>query len=237
MTMSRFNGFAAEDVDISRLLRISLNVTPEAWGWREDGVAPGVSATYGATLGDGKGFVWGSLDANARLTGDGVDSSRVVVNVALGFKEAPRHATVLQMQTGALHNTAPGSEFDLGFNSAPRSWQPHAFVGDREFWISAEHRWFLWDAVLNLFGIGVAGFVDYGGAWYSDQDRRFGGNIGIGLRQGSALSTSANLGRIDLGYKIGNEVTGSRWVFAAGAGFVFPRRDPPTVSYVASPPP
>jgi hypothetical protein len=235
LTMSRFNGFGTEDVDLSKLFRLSVNVTPKAFGWLEDGIAPGVQATYGFGLRNG--FVWGSLDANARLTADGVDSSRVVVNVAAGLKEAPRHATVIQIQAGALDNTAPGSEFDLGFSTAPRSWQPHAFVGDREFWISAEHRWFLWDSVLNLFGIGVAGFVDYGGAWYTDQDYRAGGNVGIGLRQGSALATTATMGRIDLGYKIGQDVTGSRWVFAAGAGFIFPRREPPTINYAARPPP
>jgi hypothetical protein len=44
-------------------------------------------------------------------------------------------------------------------------------------------------------------------------------------------------GRADLVYKIADNVTGNRWVFAFGSGFAFPRRTIPVVNYKAQPPP
>jgi hypothetical protein len=101
----------------------------------------------------------------------------------------------------------------------------------------AEHRWFIWDALFDLVGVGIAGFFDYGGAWYKGQESRYGGNVGIGLRMGSALSTVAKTSRVDVGYRFGEGVSGSRWVLTFGTGFTFPMRTAPAVSYTASPPP
>ena len=84
-----------------------------------------------------------------------------------------------------------------------------------------EYRWYAWDSLLGLFGLGFAGFVDYGGAWYPEQDPRWGGNAGLGLRMGSARSSGASTGRIDFGYRFGQDVEGSRWVVSLGTGFRF----------------
>jgi hypothetical protein len=68
----------------------------------------------------------------------------------------------------------------------------------------------------------VAGFVDYGGAWFKGEDTRFGGNVGIGLRMGSALSGTARTGRIDLGWRFGGGVSGDAGpVLSIGMGWVF----------------
>ena len=233
--VQRFNGFGNEDIDLSTTLRFTLNLAPEVLGYNRTGIGPGVSASTMVSV--GSGFVWGAIDASGVFTDAGLDSGRVVGNLAFGWKPAERHALVAQIQVGALDNVRPGEEFDLGFEFPPRGWEPHSFVGTREVWISAEHRWFIWDALLNLVGVAVAGFFDYGGAWYEGQDRRFGGTVGAGLRLGSALSTIPRTGRLDFGYRFGSDVTGDRWVVAVGAGFVFPRREIPTISYSARPPP
>jgi len=89
-------------------------------------------------------------------------------------------------------------------------------------WATLEHRWYVFDRVLNLFGIGVAGFLDYGGAWYASQSPRWGGAAGIGLRTGSSRGSVVDTGRIDLGYRFGSDVTGSRWVISFGGGWIFP---------------
>jgi outer membrane protein assembly factor BamA len=231
----RFNGFGDEDLDLSGTLRFTLNLAPELLGYQETGIGPGISAS--AMVGVGSGFVWGAIDASGVFTDAGLDSGRVIMNAAFGWKPAERHALVAQIQMGALDDVRPGEEFDLGFEFPPRGWEPHSFVGTREMWVSAEHRWFIWDALLNLVGVAVAGFIDYGGAWYEGQDRRFGGTVGAGLRLGSALSTIPRTGRLDFGYRFGPEVSGDRFVVAFGAGFVFPRREIPVISYSARPPP
>jgi len=166
----------------------------------------------------------------------GLDSARVIGNIAFGTKMADRLAFGFQVQGGYLDNTAPGTEFDLGFQNVLRSWEPHSFVGQRTVWGTAEQRWYVWDKLFNLIGIGFAGFVDYGGAWYPEQEARFGGNVGVGLRMGGTLSAIARTSRIDLGYRFGDDVTGSRWAVSFGAGFVFPWREIPVTCYQAVPP-
>jgi hypothetical protein len=233
--VNRLNGFGTEDVDLSLSLRLGVDVALSGLGFEKSGLGPSIRAAGGIPLPNG--FVWAALDANALWNSAGLDSGRVLISVSSGFKPADKHALVGQIQAGLLENTPPGSEFDLGYQNAPRSWAPHAFVGTRTIWSMFEYRWFAFQKVLNLADVALAAFADYGGAWYEDQDRRFGGNIGFGLRSGSALATVATTGRLDFGWRFGNDLgEGSEFVVSFGSGFVFPRRTAPAISYKASPP-
>lgn len=234
----RFNGFGTEDMDLSSTVKLTATLAPESFGWQGTGVGLGLNAAAGLDrVIAGRGWVWASVDANYLWNAAVQDSGRVVFNVAAGFKPAERHSTALQMQLGRMWNPKPGDEFDLGFENAPRGWAAHSFVGDKAWWAQIEHRYFAVDRFLNLVGIGFGAFFDYGGAWYDDQSSRTGGSVGGGLRLGSALSTVAMTGRIDIVYKIGDSATGDRWVFAFGSGFAFPRRTIPVINYRAQPPP
>jgi hemolysin activation/secretion protein len=234
----RFNGFGTEDIDLSSTVRLTATLAPGSFGWQRTGMGLGVKASTGHTgIIAGRGWVWTSIEANYLWNAAIQDSGRVIFNAAAGFKPADRHSTAVQLQVGRLWNQAPGQEFDLGFENAPRGWAAHSFVGNRMWWTTIEHRYYAVDKFLNLVGIGFGAFFDYGGAWYEDQSSRTGGNIGFGLRLGSALSTVAMTGRADVAYKIGDNVTGNRWVFAFGSGFAFPRRTIPVINYRAQPPP
>ena len=234
----RFNGFGTEDIDLSSTVRLTATLAPESFGWNGTGVGLGLNAATGMNrVVAGRGWVWASIDANYLWNAAVQDSGRVIVNLAAGFKLAERHSTAMQVQLGRMWNPKPGDEFDLGFENAPRGWAAHSFVGDKAWWAQIEHRYFAVDKFLNLVGIGFGAFFDYGGAWYDDQSSRTGGSVGAGLRLGSALSTVAMTGRADIVYKIGDNVTGNRWVFAFGSGFAFPRRTVPVINYRAQPPP
>ncbi|UCC83207.1 MAG: hypothetical protein JSW46_20020 [Gemmatimonadota bacterium] len=222
-----FNGFGAEDIDVSTKVRVQANVAPASWGYDKTGIGPAVELQSGFALPNG--FLQSTLKANGLFNDAGLDSGQVVLDVTFGLKPAPRHSTAVYVRGGMQENPAPGNEFDLGFEVPPRSWEPHSFVGTRMVWGTIEHRWFVWDALLDLISLGFAAFIDYGGAWYPDQEKRFGGNIGIGLRQGGALSTAARTGRLDLGYRFGEGITEGRWVLTFGAGINFPWK-PPTTS-------
>jgi hypothetical protein len=145
-----------------------------------------------------------------------------VLAVTVGRKPGRLHSTVLHARAGLMENPPPGGEFDLGFAYPPRSWEPHSFVGTRTLWGTLEHRWFAFPRLFNLFGLGLAGFLDYGGAWYADQAPRWGGAAGFGLRTGSSRASGSETGRIDIGYRFGSDVSGSRWVLSFGVGWVFP---------------
>ena len=214
------NGFAEEDIDLSAAVTLGLNVAPDAFGYDSFGLGPSLAMQAGGSLGEG--FVHGRLSANGLFNAAGLDSGRVNLAVTVGQKLARKHATVFHARAGLMENPAPGGEFDLGFDFPPRSWQPHSFVGTRSIWGTLEHRWWALDNVLNLFGLGFVGFVDYGGAWYEDQTPRWGGAAGVGIRTGSSRGSASNTGRIDFGYRFGRDVTGSRWVVSFGSGWAFP---------------
>jgi len=214
------NGFAEEDIDLSATVSLGLNLAPESFGYESFGIGPSMVLQAGGSLGEG--FVHGRLLANGLFNAAGLDSGRVNLAVTIGQKLARKHATVLHARAGMMENPRPGGEFDLGFDFPPRSWEPHSFVGTRSIWGTLEHRWWALNNVLNLFGVGFVGFVDYGGAWYADQSPRWGGAAGIGIRTGSSRGSASDTGRIDLGYRFGRDVTGSRWVISFGSGWAFP---------------
>ncbi len=216
-----FNGFVTEDIDVSTRIKLGLNLAPDAWGYPSDGLGPQLEASVG---GRGRtGFFLASLKANGLFNAAGLDSGRVIAELTLGVKFLRRHSTALFIQGGVMENPPPGEQFDLGFTTPPRSWGAHSFVGTRSIWGTLEHRWFALEGLFNLVSLGFAAFLDYGGAWYPDQEARFGGNVGIGLRPGGALGTAARTGRIDIGYRFGEgSDVGSRIVLTFGGSIVFP---------------
>jgi hypothetical protein len=239
LQLRRFNGFGTEDLDLSQTVRLTGTLAPGAFGWQGTGFGLGFKASAGAKAFRDRGWAWTSVDANYQWGGVAQDSGRVVLNLAAGFKPAERHSTAIQLQVGRQWNQKPGDEFDLGFTSAPRGWPAHAFVGNRMWWATLEHRLFAVDEFLGLFGVGFGAFIDYGGAWYDDQESRTGGSAGLGLRLGSALSTVAMTGRMDLSYNFGSARDPAEvdsWTFVLGSGFAFPRRTIPVISYRATQP-
>lgn len=231
MSTTHFNGFGQEAIDLSPTAHVSLTLAPEAFGYLRTGIGPGIGGEASKTW--ESSWAWASLHANGLFDSSGLDSARVVGNIAFGTKMAERLALGIQIQGGLLDGTAPGTEFDLGFQNVLRSWAPHSFVGSRTVWGTLEQRFYAWDKLFDLVGIGFAGFVDYGGAWYENQGARFGGDVGVGLRIGSALSGIPRTSKIDVGYRFGDGVTGSRWAVSFGAAFVFPWREIPVTCYRA----
>lgn len=218
-TLRRFNGLGREDIDLSTVMRLSAWLAPSVFGYDRTGIGPEITLQTAVSF--PLGFVAGAVNANGLFTANGLDSGQVEVSLTVGLKPAPAHATAFHVRAGALESTQPGREFDLGFDTPPRSWEPHSFVGTRSIWAVLEHRWYVADNLFNLLGVGFAAFAEYGGAWYPGQPKRFGGDAGLGLRMGSAVGALPRTGRIDLGYRFGDGVTGDRLVLSLGAGFVF----------------
>jgi hemolysin activation/secretion protein len=137
------------------------------------------------------------------------------------LKPQPGQVAILHLEASWLDNPLPGSEFDLGLSSGPRAFGSHAFTGDRSFFGTAEYRVTLADDFLGQVGIGVAGFVDHGGAWYAGSRRRTGWDAGIGLRLGASRSSDTDALRFDLARRFANDVERGGWVIVVGKGFVF----------------
>lgn len=219
------NGFTEEDLDLSIGILLSAKVAPEAFGWESSGVGPKIDFRGGTHVGDG--YFKGRIEANALFNGAGLDSGRVVLTATLAQRFSKKHVTVLHLTGGAQENIAPGGEFDLGFETPPRAFPPHAFVGTRSARGTIEHTWYLLDDLFGweLFGLGFAGFLDYGGAWYDFQDARAGGNVGAGIRLGMTAGQGAGTVRIDFAYLWGDGVpertSGNRFAISIGPSFSY----------------
>ncbi|MFL5546823.1 MAG: hypothetical protein ACJ8AQ_04620 [Gemmatimonadales bacterium] len=215
-----FAGFAREeDVDVGTTVRIGLQVAPGLFGYERDGLGPEVSARVGTRIPGGFGYLDGFADG--LFTSAGLDSGTVQVGGTVVLQPAARHLAVFHLEGGWLEDPVPGEEFDLGLGSGPRAFGSHSFTGDRSFFTTAEYRYTMVDDLWGQAGIGLAGFVDYGGAWYSGSPRRTGWDAGIGLRLGASRSTDVPALRFDLAHRFANDVDPSGWVITIGKGFGF----------------
>ena len=215
-----FAGFAREeDVDVGTTVRIGLQVAPGLFGYERDGLGPEVSARVGTRIPGGFGYLDGFADG--LFTSAGLDSGTVQVGGTVVLQPAARHLAVFHLEGGWLEDPVPGEEFDLGLGSGPRAFGSHSFTGDRSFFTTAEYRYTMVDDLWGQAGIGLAGFVDYGGAWYSGSPRRTGWDAGVGLRLGASRSTDVPALRFDLAHRFANDVDPAGWVITIGKGFGF----------------
>jgi len=209
-----------EDVDLSTVLQAGLNLTPRAFGYRDNGLVPSVQARTG--IGFDRGFVRLAMAAHARISETGwVDSGSVHVGALAVVQPKRQHLAVLYAGQGWQRNPMPGGEFDLGLVVGPRGFGSHEFTGDRAFFASAEYRYTIAEEVFRSAGVGLAAFADYGGAWFAGSERRTGYSVGLGLRFGVTIDSGLEPLRVDLARVGGSGLDRGRWELAIGKGFVF----------------
>ncbi len=218
--VTHYSGFAREeDLDLSDRVSVSAWLAPAGWGYRRTGLGFGIGLETGVPL--SRNFVKLHASANGLFTAAGLDSGQVWAGATVALRMIPRNATVLHVEGGIRRGAPPGMEYDLGHGAGPRVFGPHAFTGDRAIWGAIEHRAFVIDELVGLLGIGLAAFLDVGGAWYADQPRRLGGDVGVGLRVGATRASGTNVMRIDIGYRFGEGFEGGAWAVSFGRGFAF----------------
>jgi hypothetical protein len=215
-----YAGFSREeDVDIGTTIRAGLQLAPKAFGYDRNGIGPSVFGRIGAKL--PSGFAYLDAMANGLYNAAGLDSGGVQVAGTVVLQPGPRHVAVMHLEYGWLESPVPGEEFDLGLGSGPRAFGSHAFTGDRSFFGTAEYRYTAFENLGGMVGLGMAGFVDYGGAWYSGSRRRTGWDAGVGLRLGASRSSDTPALRFDLAHRFANDVETAGWVLTIGKGFAF----------------
>lgn len=210
-----------EDVDVSDLARIALLAAPSAFGYDTSGLGVLAQLRVGTQIGKRRGFAWIDARANGVYTSAGLDSGSVTFGGTAVLTPARRHLIIGHADIGWLKNPQPATEFDLGFSSGPRGFPIHAFTGNRTYFTTAEYRFNFGEDVFKALDLGLAGFVDHGGAWYDTQARRTGTNIGVGLRLSASRAADANPTRLDLAYRLKNDREKAGWVFVIASGLVF----------------
>jgi hypothetical protein len=215
-----FAGFGREeDVDLGLTLRIALYAAPKVFGYDRNGLGPEVSGRIAARL--PQGFAYVDALANGLYTTAGLDSGSVQLGGTVVLQPGARHVAILHLEGGWLKNPVPGQEFDLGLGSGPRAFGSHAFTGDRSIFATAEYRYTVVENLAGVVALGLAGFVDHGGAWYAGSRRRLGWDAGVGLRVGASRASDTPALRLDLAHRFANDVERSGWVLTVGKGFAF----------------
>ena len=208
-----------EDVDLSTTTRGGLALAPQQWGYPHSSAGPFFNIRTGLRL--GQGFVTFQSEGTS-LFSPALDSGRVTIDVTSFLAPRPNHSLVVHADAGWARNPVPSDVFDLGLSRGPRAFPNHAFTGDRSFVTMAEYKWVKWPDIKHLASAAVAGFVDYGGAWYDGSPHRTGADIGAGLRVGSIrLPSVAGAMRVDLAWRFKNDVEPAGWVVVFGSGFAF----------------
>jgi len=208
-----------EDIDLSTTLLAGVHLAPRAFGYPSDGFGPYFSGRTGAVNGHGYGYL--DLTANAMISSPGVDSAAAHAAITWIWQPAPRHFGIVHGGIGAQYRPRPGAEFDLGLGLGPRASRTHAFTGDRAFLVSAEYRYTVADEIFKLTGLGLAAFMDYGGAWYDGSPLRTGVHAGVGIRLASSRSRGIEAVRVDLARRFHTAAERGGWALVIGKGFPF----------------
>jgi len=208
-----------EDVDVSNFARLGLFLAPGFLGYDSSGVGAVAQIRLGTKL--AKGFAWFDARANGLYGSGGLDSGSVTLGGTATFSPIHRHILIGHADIGWIKDPLPASEFDLGFSVGPRGFPIHAFTGDRTYFATAEYRYTVGEDLFKALDLGLAGFVDHGGAWYHNESRRTGTNVGLGLRLSPSRAADANTTRLDLAYRFKNDRQRAGWVFVIASGLVF----------------
>ena len=211
--LERLNSFARrEDVDISQLVHLGVWAAPRAWGYSAAQAGVGVEASAQLAAPWPGGFAVLSGAGDGVFTPGAPDSGRVSGAFSVVSQNLPGQTWILHLEGARLRRPPPGVQLDLSARqNGPRVFGIHAFTGTRMAWLALEDRVVVADEIWGLFGLGVAPFFDYGGAWYANELPRLDGDIGVSLRIGPTRSARAAVGEIAVGYRFGEGVTGRRW--------------------------
>jgi hypothetical protein len=205
--LEHFNSYARrEDVDVSQTLRLGTVV--------ESGVGYEARGQVSA--------VWRGGFALLHGEATGLDSTRTRGRLTVVSQNLPGQTLIVHVEGGALHRPRPGAEFDLWIDQrGPRLFGAHDFTGTRMAWLAFEDRILLADDLWGMVGLGIAPFVDYGGAWYGDT-RRLGGDAGVALRFGPTRAVHGDAAEWAVGYRFGSaQGIAKGWAIAIRRGFRF----------------
>jgi len=205
--LEHFNSFARrEDVDLSPTLRAGIVL--------QSGIGYELSGQTSA--------VWKRGFALLKVAANGLDSTRTQAQITVVSQDVSRHTLIAHAEGGIVTHPKPGAEFNPWVvQRGPRLFGVHDFTGTRMTWFVLEDRILVADDVLGLMAMGVASFLDYGGAWYGDEAARQGGDVGLALRFGPTRAVRGEAAELAFGYRFGDGVQGKRWAFTLRRGFSF----------------
>lgn len=140
------------------------------------------------------------------------EDTRVNANVDFHRGQTEHRSLYLGLSASKVINLNSSEQLSLGGSSGLRGFDSHYLNGDALVKFTAEERMFSDYQVLQLFRVGVAGFIDVGRVYGKSSwgaDRTF-SNVGLGLRLAPSKTDEARIIHIDLAYPLGSNIPGGK---------------------------
>jgi hypothetical protein len=205
-----------EDVDLSSALRLGIWAAPRAWGYpgARAGVGPELAGQIAAQW--PAGFALLQAETHGVIASAGLDSGLVHASLDVVSTRLARQALLLHVEGGALRRPNFAQAFDPWVTqNGPRGFAAHAFTGTRLVYAMVEDRVLVSDEMFGVLGVGLAPFVEYGGAWYAGlEPARLGGDVGLALRLGSPRSVRGDVAEMAVAYRFGDGFSGGPWALS-----------------------
>ena len=216
------NGFAQqEDVDLSSTLSVGIWAAPRAWGYSGSraGVGPAISGQVAARW--STGLALARADGHGVYGSGGLDSGQAHASVDVASLAWSRQALLLHLEGGAMQGQRVGTTFDPWVTlNGPRGFGAHAFTGTRLVYAMFEDRILVSDQLWGVVGLGLAPYLEYGGAWYGGQEpARLRGDAGLALRIGSPRSVRGDVGEFAVSYRYRRFAPEGPWALTVRKSF------------------
>ena len=214
-----------EDFSLGRRIRVSVALSPRAFGAPATSAAVAGSAEKGWRLWGGA-FVRASVAFRSRLDG----GPKNALLSATGLLVVPhftslRQTTVAQVQFQQGWNLDRDVQLFADGDHGLRGYRLYAFEGNRRLVVNVEHRVFSGFEILQLFSLGGAAFVDAGTAVPAGVPLRlssFKTDAGLGLRIGIARAAHTTVLRLDGAYAFDPDPMGKKgWLVSFSSGQAF----------------
>ena len=216
--LERFNTYARrEDVNLSEYLRFGVWAAPRAFGYPAGQAGVGLEMSGQLSALWPGGFIVLNGGARGLYAGTAFDSARARAGVTIASQNFAYQTAIVHFEGSVLRRATPSAFFDTWQDqTGPRLYPAHAFTGTRTIWFTFEDRIVLSEQAFGLVGVGLAPFVDWGGAWFGDEPvwpgkvgpplmepMRTGSDVGISLRFGPTRAVRAEISELAVGYRFG----------------------------------
>jgi hypothetical protein len=207
-------------VDLSPAFHAGLWWASRALGYPPDRAGLGVEARGQVGARWPAGHVVGSAGLSAARAGGALDSGQVRARLTL-VAQRGAHTAILHGELARMLGARPPGVFDLWLEQrGPRLFPPHAFVGERTWWVALENRALVHRALAGHVAVAIAGFVEVArGEGRTGADG--GGNAGAALRLVPLRFATRDVVEVAVGYRFGEAVRRPGWALGIRRAYWF----------------
>ncbi len=214
--------YRREDFNLGSDFRLRAGYSPEAFGATRDGLFFKLQMIQGLSLGKRQMLNF-SLWSEVEYISDRFEDLRVISQLWY-FRNLSRQQTLaMHIKSSWSHRILPQKIFTMGVENSLRGFEAYCFSGERTVIANIEDRLVVFDNIAGLMTLGLAGFIDGGVAWNSDERKQARPHIaaGIGLRILGSRTRGTLVTRIDLGFPIAGRNDDDGPVLSVAAGQAF----------------